>query len=650
VLHVRVVQNLPKGVVQVLASAASATNLTPTIPPLRFAWLEITGKCQLECEHCYAESGPAGTHGHMTVDDWKRVIDQLVAMRVPMIQFIGGEPTLHPHFEELVRYALARQLKVEIFTNLVKLTEDLLWLYSNRHVRLATSYYTIDASDHAEITHGAKAHELTTKHIRQVVRAGIPLRAGIIDVKDGQRYEEAAQLLRAMGVTDIGFDRLREVGRGIRAGEEGIKQLCGNCIRGVIAISPDGMVWPCVFSRFLPIGSVRIDSLAELLGGRKYAQTYARLKTEFDSREGAVVPHGMGGMPSGGAPCQPNNCKPRQCQPEQGCEPPCGPYLYQPGANETGTSELCNPDGGCNPTDHCKPGFHPGYVFGPNGQKGVDLAGLSTASGERCEPWCVPHCLPDEPASPTACAPEHYPPSCKPTDPTPCVPACSPPPAFIPDSANRPSEDMSRPCNPLMPPDSCIPKMIPCQPGSGFGGTTGVYGVFMSLLTAGMPRGSAQVDCVPWSELGQKLVRTAPRSLTGPTTCRPAGNPSPSAACAPNSGCNPCTPQRPHCAPDFDEVARSASQGGGWTACQPDCTPLCSPTFQYGPTNCQPDQGCQPPCGPYLAIPAVVSTHGGPGVPEVQRTALGLAVIAQPGVVTKEACNPNGGGSECNPD
>jgi hypothetical protein len=302
----------------------------------------------------------------MTVDDWKRVIDQLAQMRVPMIQFIGGEPTLHPNFEELVRYALSKRLEVEVFTNLVKLTDDLLWLYGNRHVRLATSYYTIDASEHAEITHGAKAYELTTKHIRQVVRAGIPLRVGIIDVKDGQRYEEAAQLLRAMGVTNIGFDRLREVGRGIRAGEEGVKQLCGNCIRGVIAISPDGMVWPCVFSRFLPIGNVRIKSLAELLGGRKYAQTYVRLKTEFDSREGAIVPHGTGEMPSTEGPV---------------------------------TGRL-------------------------KGDNSVD----SSTSGERCEPWCAPHCFSREPFSPTGCAPDSLPPACPPMgSPTPCPPACAPP-------------------------------------------------------------------------------------------------------------------------------------------------------------------------------------------------------------------------------
>jgi hypothetical protein len=42
---------------------------------ITFLELEITGKCNLACSHCYAESGPRGTHGTMTVDDWKRVVN-----------------------------------------------------------------------------------------------------------------------------------------------------------------------------------------------------------------------------------------------------------------------------------------------------------------------------------------------------------------------------------------------------------------------------------------------------------------------------------------------------------------------------------------------------------------------------------------------
>ncbi|MBA2309466.1 MAG: hypothetical protein H0W01_09270 [Pseudonocardiales bacterium] len=42
----------------------TTNNETEARTQLRFLWLEITGKCQLACEHCYADSsGPTRTHG-----------------------------------------------------------------------------------------------------------------------------------------------------------------------------------------------------------------------------------------------------------------------------------------------------------------------------------------------------------------------------------------------------------------------------------------------------------------------------------------------------------------------------------------------------------------------------------------------------------
>jgi MoaA/NifB/PqqE/SkfB family radical SAM enzyme len=71
--------------------------------------LEITGRCQLACVHCYAESGPHGTHGIMTRADWLAVIDQATAMGCIEIQLIGGEPTLHPDLPGLVVHTLWRR-------------------------------------------------------------------------------------------------------------------------------------------------------------------------------------------------------------------------------------------------------------------------------------------------------------------------------------------------------------------------------------------------------------------------------------------------------------------------------------------------------------------------------------------------------------
>ncbi len=55
-----------------------------------FLELEITQFCQLNCAHCYSESGPHAGRGTMTAQDWERVIDQAAALRVETVQFMGG--------------------------------------------------------------------------------------------------------------------------------------------------------------------------------------------------------------------------------------------------------------------------------------------------------------------------------------------------------------------------------------------------------------------------------------------------------------------------------------------------------------------------------------------------------------------------------
>src|SRR5882724_11087472 len=181
---------------------------------LSFLWLEITGKCQLACVHCYAESSPRGAHGSMTEEDWRRVIDDAVSLGVGMVQFIGGEPTLHPSFPALVQHAVERRLTVEVFTNLVHVSRALWDVLSLPGVRLATSYYSDQPGQHEAITTRLGSHGKTMSNITEAIRRSIPLRVGLIDVADGQRVDQARHQLEALGVTEIGTDRLRQVGRG----------------------------------------------------------------------------------------------------------------------------------------------------------------------------------------------------------------------------------------------------------------------------------------------------------------------------------------------------------------------------------------------------------------------------------------------------
>src|SRR2546430_3351012 len=176
----------------------NAVSMSEERNELRFLWLEITGQCQLACTHCYADSGPSGTHGTMHQDDWLRVLDQAVLLGVETVQFIGGEPTLHPSLPTLVRRALELAMEVEIYTNLVRVTDAMWAVFQQPGVRLATSYYSIDAAQHNAVT-GHPSHGKTMMNIVEAQRRGIPLRVGVVVGSEEQRVAETVGGARAVG-------------------------------------------------------------------------------------------------------------------------------------------------------------------------------------------------------------------------------------------------------------------------------------------------------------------------------------------------------------------------------------------------------------------------------------------------------------------
>ena len=87
--------------------------------------LEITSSCNLECPMCFAVSGPGGIH--LTFDECKTAIDRLVEVegQPEILQLSGGEPTIHPQFLDVFRYACDQPIDiVMINTNGIRIAKD----------------------------------------------------------------------------------------------------------------------------------------------------------------------------------------------------------------------------------------------------------------------------------------------------------------------------------------------------------------------------------------------------------------------------------------------------------------------------------------------------------------------------------------------
>lgn len=77
----------------------------------------ITRACNLNCKHCYSDSGIASAGNEIPTREALEVIDDLAAFNVPVILFSGGEPLMRSDFFDLLYRARKRGIRVTVSTN-----------------------------------------------------------------------------------------------------------------------------------------------------------------------------------------------------------------------------------------------------------------------------------------------------------------------------------------------------------------------------------------------------------------------------------------------------------------------------------------------------------------------------------------------------
>jgi wyosine [tRNA(Phe)-imidazoG37] synthetase (radical SAM superfamily) len=88
----------------------------PSLSPVSIN-LDLTSACNFRCPHC-VDSGIINTGEALDLDNIKQSIDTLVEKGLLSVILIGGgEPTIHPDFEEIVRYSRGKGLQLGIVTN-----------------------------------------------------------------------------------------------------------------------------------------------------------------------------------------------------------------------------------------------------------------------------------------------------------------------------------------------------------------------------------------------------------------------------------------------------------------------------------------------------------------------------------------------------
>jgi len=84
--------------------------------PRVLAW-ELTRRCNLGCIHCRAAAGIEAPEGELTLDEYKRLTDDVAAFASPIVILTGGEPLLRPDLFEIAAYVTAKGLRAALSTN-----------------------------------------------------------------------------------------------------------------------------------------------------------------------------------------------------------------------------------------------------------------------------------------------------------------------------------------------------------------------------------------------------------------------------------------------------------------------------------------------------------------------------------------------------
>jgi len=315
---------------------------------LDFLWLELTGKCNLACRHCYASSGPdQPLHGRMRHADWEATIRQAAGLGCRAIQFIGGEPLLYPRIDDLVSLAQAEGFQlIEIFTNGTPINRERAEFFRKFGVRIACSFYSADPAVHDRITQKRGSFDRTVTALRLLNDAQVSVRAGFIEMEENRgHFEPARALLAGLGVERVGHDAIRAFGRGETVAVEPPATtgkyggLCGQCWRNRLCVNAGGDLSPCPMSREFVVGNVLDDGLETVLRAAPLRTFQTEMAAEFGVRAhpgGPGKPKPEDAPPCGPGPvpcmiCGPGNCSPDfACLPDNAC-PICFPGLCIPG-------------------------------------------------------------------------------------------------------------------------------------------------------------------------------------------------------------------------------------------------------------------------------------------------------------------------------
>ena len=269
----------------------------------KFAWIEITNKCNLKCIHCYNESD-VHCDNIMSLTDFYKVVDYLIRNRVSKIQITGGEPFLNKDIlKQMLDYVIGKFSFIEIFTNGTLITDEWFEYLLINDIHIALSVYSYNPQMHDSVTRIQGAFNKTNATIENLKKFGIPYRVcnvlmkGIeLGEKNNELYtlSEDKDVVRVTGRADFNLLSDELIKKRLITKETFqapiTKSFCKrlvsghNCFNDKIYIAANLDVFPCVMERRIKHGTLAKDDFQLNDNIRKFTKDKIKECSECEYR------------------------------------------------------------------------------------------------------------------------------------------------------------------------------------------------------------------------------------------------------------------------------------------------------------------------------------------------------------------------------
>ncbi|HOV48909.1 MAG TPA: radical SAM protein [Anaerolineae bacterium] len=140
---------------------------------------ELTFRCNLRCKHCYvgdARGGGAPNGSELSFKQWRSIFDQVADAGTLWVLLTGGDPLLHPDFEQIYTYVKRKGFIVQLFTNGTLLTPRMLDLLAeNPPFYIEISLYGLTQETYERVTGIPGSHARCMRGIEALLERGLPL-------------------------------------------------------------------------------------------------------------------------------------------------------------------------------------------------------------------------------------------------------------------------------------------------------------------------------------------------------------------------------------------------------------------------------------------------------------------------------------------